>query len=155
MTGSAGFGVVGAPLMEIDLEVAAPTELGTVAGQARRQVAITGGSVRGGYRGEVLPGGSDWQTVRPDGTLDIDARHILVLEEGLVEVESRGLRAGPSDVLARLGRGEPVDPQAYYFRTVLRFTTSAADLHRLNTILAIACGERRAHSVRLTVYEVA
>jgi Protein of unknown function (DUF3237) len=155
MTGSAGFGIIGEPLMEIDLEVAVPTELSAVAERARRHVAITGGSVHGKLNGKVLPGGSDWQTVRPDGTLEIDARHILALDEGLVEVESRGLRAGPADILTSLGRGESVDPQAYYFRTVLRFTTSAPELLHLNSILAIACGERRAHSVHLTVYEVA
>ena len=35
------------------------------------------------------------------------------------------MRHGPAEVLAALGRGETVDPAAYYFRTVPRF--EAAD----------------------------
>jgi hypothetical protein len=147
--------MIGTPIMQIDLTVSAPVETGMVGGQNRRCIPITGGSVSGIFQGIVENGGADWQTVLPDGSLDIDARYILRLAEGTVEVESRGLRTGPPEVLARLRAGETVDPALYYFRTAMRFRTAAPSLLRLNHILAISVGERLPETVRLTVYEVA
>lgn len=138
-------------LMQIDLSVALPVEVG----QGRRCIPITGGVVTGAYDGTVLQGGADWQQIAADGTIDIDAHYVLELGEGRVEVRSRGLRTGPAEVLALLARGETVDPALYYFRTAIRFTAHAPELDRLNRVLAIAHGERLADAVRLTVYEVA
>lgn len=137
--------------MQIDLSVGQPIEVG----HDRRCIPITGGHVSGGYSGTVLPGGADWQQIDAEGTIDIDARYVLELTEGRVEVQSRGLRTGPAEVLARLAKGETVDPVLYYFRTAIRFTTHAPELDRLNRILAISHGQRLADAVRLTVYEVA
>jgi Protein of unknown function (DUF3237) len=147
--------MIGTPIMQIDLTVSAPVETRMIGGQNRRCIPITGGSVSGIFQGIVENGGADWQTVLPDGSLDIDARYILRLAEGTVEVESRGLRTGPPEVLARLGAGETVDPALYYFRTAMRFRTAASSLLLLNHILAISVGERLPETVRLTVYEVA
>lgn len=138
------------PLMQIDLSVGLPID----AGPGRRCIPITGGAVTGIYAGSVLPGGADWQQFGEDGTIDIDARYVLELADGQVEVQSRGLRAGPADVLARLAKGEAVDSALYYFRTAIRFSTAAPALERLNRVLAISRGERLAGAVRLKVYEV-
>jgi len=143
------------PLMQIDLAVGLPVEIGVVAGQVRRCVPILGGVVAGDFSGEVLPGGADWQQIGSDGAIEIDARYVLKLSQGLVEVESRGLRTGPPEVLARLARGEAVDPALYYFRTAMRFRTAAPELASLGRIIAVATGERRADGVRLTVRVVA
>jgi hypothetical protein len=138
-------------LMQIDLTVGPPIDVSP----GRRCIPIIGGAVTGTYMGTVLPGGADWQQISDDGTIDIDARYVLELAGGRVEVESRGLRAGPAEVLARLAKGETVDPALYYFRTAMRFSTSVPALERLNRILAISRGERLVGAVRLTVYEVA
>lgn len=137
-------------LMQIELSVGPPIEVSP----GRRCIPITGGAVTGTYLGSVLPGGADWQQIGSDGTINIDARYVLELADGRVEVESRGLRAGPAEVLARLAKGEAVDPALYYFRTAMRFSTAAPALERLNRVLAISRGERLAGAVRLTVYEV-
>jgi Protein of unknown function (DUF3237) len=145
----------GEPIMQIDLSVAAPVETGIVDGQTRRCIPIIGGTVSGFYNGEVLSGGADWQIIAPDGTLDINARYMLRVSEGLVEVESRGLRSGPPEVLAQLAAGQALDSANYYFRTAMRFRTAVPALSRLNHIIAISAGERLPDAVRLTVYEVA
>jgi hypothetical protein len=41
----------------------------------RRVVPITGGQVSGLIDAEILPGGADWQVVRPDGAVEIDTRY--------------------------------------------------------------------------------
>ena len=122
----------------------------------RRAIALLGGTVAGPeMNGRVLSGGHDWQTVRHDGVIDIDAHYALELDDGsLVEVSSIGMRHGPADVLARLGRGEPVNPSEYFFRTLVRFQTGAERLAQLNRTMAIAVGARRASRVELTLHAI-
>ncbi len=122
----------------------------------RRIVAILGGTFEGpGLRGTVLPGGNDWQIVRADGVLDVDARYALREERGgAIRVTSQGYRHGPPEVLAALGRGEEVDASNYFFRSVLRLETGAPELAHLNKTIAIAKAERRARQVLLTAYRL-
>jgi Protein of unknown function (DUF3237) len=141
-------------LMHLSLEMAPPLTTPLLFQQTRRCVAILGGSVSGQFVGKVLIGGCDWQTILPDGTIEIDARYMLELNDGLVEVQSKGLRTGHPDILERLNRGEQIDPTLYYFRTAIRFHTSAPALTRLNHMLAISTGQRNADRVLLTFYEV-
>ena len=69
-----------------------------------------------------MPGGADWQILRPDGAADLEARYTIQTDDGaLIYVVSRGVRHGPPEVLARLNRGERVDPALYYFRTAANF----------------------------------
>jgi hypothetical protein len=63
-------------------------------------------------------------------------------------------RHGPPDVLARLGRGESVDPAAYYFRTTPRFETGAPSYAWLNDVVAVGSAVRRSDAVILDVYAV-
>ena len=46
-------------------------------------------------------------------------------DDTLISITTRGVRAGPLEVVARLARGEPVDPADYYFRVVATFETGA------------------------------
>lgn len=144
------------PLFQVRAELADILHLGSTPYGERRIIHILGGSVEGPrLKGTILPGGADWQIIRADGAADIRARYTIAAETGgLVLVNSEGLRHGPPEVLARLARGENVDPALYYFRTAMRFETSDPALAWLNRILALARGARKARAVRLDVYEV-
>jgi hypothetical protein len=144
------------PIFTVDAELDAMLSLGHTPYGERRIIAITGGTVQGPkLKGRILPGGADWQIIRSDGAADIQARYTIEADSGAhILVNSVGLRHGPPEVLERLARGDKVDPALYYFRTVMRFETSDATLGWLNRILALARGERQAHSVLLDVYEV-
>ena len=51
----------------------------------RRVIPITGGTFSGPkIKGEVLPGGEDWQLVRPDGDTELYARYLLKTDDGHV-----------------------------------------------------------------------
>lgn len=141
-------------LASIEAQVGPIVSLGPGPYGERRVVDILGGRIEGpDLRGVVVPGGADWQVVRHDGVVDIEAHYELLLDEGArVEVVSSGFRHGPPEVLQRLGRGDPVDPAEYFFRTVIRFQTGAAHLAHLNRTIAIAVGARRAASVELTLH---
>jgi hypothetical protein len=142
------------PILKLNVEVAAPVEIGPIAEGVRRYVPITGGVFGGDFSGRILPG-ADWQLIRSDGTLDIAAHYALETDLGeRIEVVSTGLRAGPPDVLARLNKGEAVDPSLYYFRTAIRMRTGSERLRRLNMMLCYAKGERKASTVHLDVFEI-
>ena len=56
--------------------------------------------------------------------------------------------------MARLGRGEAVPGDTYFFRTLIRFTTGAERWSHLNATMAIARGTREASRVLLDVYRL-
>jgi hypothetical protein len=122
----------------------------------RRIIGITGGSFSGPrLQGRVLPGGADWQVIRADGTAHLDARYTLETTDGaLIYVSNQGYRHGPADVIARLARGEDVDPSLYYMRTTPWFETSAPAYAWLNRAVCVGTGARRAQAVELEFYEV-
>ena len=146
------------PLMQLSVEVGDLLTIGATAVGERRVVPITGGTFEGGddgWRGRVLPGGADWQLLRADAVLELDARYVLEDEQGQrVQVISQGLRHGPPEVIAALARGEPVDPSRYYFRTAMRFEAAAAALQRLNRVVAVGVGAREGRLVRLAVFGI-
>src|SRR3954469_18850632 len=66
----------------------------------RRVVPIVGGSVRGAFEAELLPGGADWQIARADGAVDADARYTARTAEGAhVLIHAAGVRSGSPEIL--------------------------------------------------------
>lgn len=143
------------PLMTVSADVGEIVSLGSGPLGERRLVDILGGSFEGsGLRGRVLPG-ADWQILRQDGVIDIDARYVLREERGgLIRVVSQGYRHGPPEIMAQLARGESVEAGTYFFRTVMRFETGAADLAWLNKTIGVATAARKQRKVELTVYKL-
>src|SRR6185436_5251519 len=144
-------------LMTLRVTVAAPQNIAGVPHGTRRTVPITGGDFDGPWlRGVVLPGGSaDWLLVRADGVLELDFRATLRTDDGaLIAMRSFGLRHGPADVIAALGRGEHVDPNRYYFRTTVRFETAHPAYAFLNRLVGVASGDRRATGPIYSIYQV-
>jgi len=144
-------------LVTIDVEVEPILDLGDVGIGVRRLVPFTRGTFRGrdGLGGTLAPGGADWQLVRPDGTIEIDAHYVLQTDEGaLIEIRSTGLRRASAEVLDRIAAGEQVDPSEYYFRTHIRLSTAEPSLGWMNHVLAVSSGERRQSAVRINVFEL-
>lgn len=64
------------------------------------------------------------------------------------------MRHGPPEVLARLGRGEDVDPSEYTFRTATQIETAAPELDWLNRGVFIGVAGRRPAGVIYETYLV-
>jgi hypothetical protein len=143
-------------LCDLEITLGTPLELGHAARGRRRVIPITGGAVSGErLRGDVLPGGADWQTIFPDGTAELEARYTLRLDDGaLIDVINRGFRHGPPEVLDALARGETVDPRRYYMRTTPSFETGDPRYAWLNRTIFVGSGARLAQAVRLSFFEV-
>jgi Protein of unknown function (DUF3237) len=141
----------------LEATVGQPLDLGDGPQGHRRIVPLTGGLFTGPeLRGELLAGASaDWQIVLADGTALGDIRYTLRTDAGeLIYVQSRGVRHGSAEVLARLSRGEEVDASEYTFRTSTRIEAAARELDWLNKGVFISVGGRRADGVIYETYLV-
>jgi hypothetical protein len=149
-------GVKTRPLFVMRLSVRPLQIIGPAAGPVRRVGVIFGGVFEGErLSGEVLDGGNDWQTVRVDSALSLDIRLVLKTDdEALIGMTYKGIRHGPPDILARIDRGEAVDPASYYFRIAPFFETAALKYDWLNRILAIGIGFRREDGPIYNLFEV-
>lgn len=148
-------------LVQVTVTLAPALLVGTMAVGTRRIINITGGHFMGQtltgepFAGDVLPGGADWQLVRPDGVALLEARYTLQTADGaLIYVQNRGIRHGPPNVLAAIARGETVDPARYYMRTTPTFETGDARYQWFNDLIAVGSGLRRADAVVLDFYRV-
>jgi hypothetical protein len=134
--------------------LAEPVELGQTPWGRRRVIGIAGGEFEGPLlSGKVLPGGADWQIVHEDGSATIDTRCTLECHDGaLIYVATRGCRHGAREVLARIARGEQVDPSEYYFRVSIQYETSAPQYEWLNWVVAVASALRLPDQVVYDAY---
>jgi hypothetical protein len=143
-------------VFEIEVDVAPALDLGVTQNGHRRVISIRSGRVGGPrLKGRILAGGADWQILHPDGAANLDARYTIETDDGaLIYVVNRGLRHGPPEVLARLNRGEHVDPATYYFRSVATFETSAAACAWLERAIILGVGERYPDKVLIRFWEL-
>lgn len=144
------------PLFVMRLDVRRLQVVGATPGAYRRVGVVPGGLFEGErLSGEVLDGGSDWQAVRSDGSTTLDVRLVLkTTDDALIGMTYRGIRRGPADVIARLEKGEPVDPASYYFRIAPLFETEAPRYGWLNGVIAVGLGHRLAEGPVYSVFEV-
>src|SRR5260370_28202859 len=127
-----------------------PMDVGTIAQGRRRIVPLTGGTFTGPeLNGKLLPGASaDWQIIMADGTALGDIRYTLQTDRGdLLYVQSRAVRHGSPEVLARLARGEDVEASEYTFRTSTQIEAAAPDLDWINKGVFVSVGGRRTGGV--------
>jgi hypothetical protein len=131
----------------IEVNVAAPIVLGDLAGMQRRMIPILGGKITGeDFGGNILPGGSDLQLVRTDGTIDLLARYAIDLGNlGSLLVENTGIRRA-------IGSSQTGAPP--YFRGVVRFCAPPGPLQWLNDSVFVSSGYRDGSTVYLDVMEV-
>jgi hypothetical protein len=131
-------------------------DLGQTARGHRRIIDILGGEVAGPMlEGEILPGGADWQIVRPDGTIEVVARYTIRSRTGaLVYVQNEGLRVASPEILARMSRGELVSFDSYHFRTSPRFETAELSLKALERATFVGVAARTPDRVAIGFHEV-
>jgi Protein of unknown function (DUF3237) len=140
----------------ITAHIGGVTSAGEIGHGVRRVIPITGGEVRGeAVNGKVLALGADFQIIRPNELIELEARYAFETDDGaVVYVENKGIRFGPVELLQQLKRGEAVDPKLIYFRTVPRFETGAANYRWLMENLFIGSAARHADRVVIDVHQV-
>ena len=108
-------------------------------------IPITGGNFNGpDIKGIVVPGGADWQLVRPDGVTLVEARYTLKTDDNvLISVVNKGLVS--------------VDKNSVYVRTVPSFEAPIGKYDWLNKAIfvgTLAVGSPEEQCVLIGVYKV-
>lgn len=141
---------------DLTVELADIMEMGDGRAGKRRIIPIIGGTVRGPkINGKILNLGADWQTVFSDGMAELDTRYAFETDDGaIIEIRNFGYRHGSPEVIAAVGRGEPVDPSQYYMRTHARLETGDERYAWVNRMLFVGAGGRNRNSVEISLYAV-
>ena len=120
--------------------------MGSYGGTGQRiMVPVVGGDFEGpGLKGRVIPGGTEWPLVRPDGVGTIDARYTFKTDDGVfINIRNTGYRYGPPDVMERLNTGQGwIDPASYYFRTYTVFEAPVGKYDWLSRFVFLGIAER-------------
>jgi hypothetical protein len=140
----------------ITAHIGGVTSAGDIGTGVRRIIPITGGEVKGkDVNGKVCAFGADFQIVRSNELIELEAKYAIETDDGaVIYVENRGIRFGPVELLQKLKRGEPVDPDLIYFRTVPRFETGAERYRWLMEHLFVGSAARHADRVVIDVHQV-
>lgn len=141
---------------DISAAIAEPITGGPGPNGQRRIIGITGGSVSGPrLAGRVLPGGADYEFIRPDGTSRVEAHYTLEAEGGTpIYICNKGIYKAPQEVSDRLDRGEPVATNEYYFRCAPTFDAPPGPHAWLNDQLFVATCIFTAEAVTIRVFTV-
>ena len=141
------------PAFEVVADLGPLEDHGMTRAGHRRIIPVVGGTVTGDFTGTILAGGADWQTVRADGSIEIDGRYSARGDDGsLLYIRARGVRSGDPAVLEALLRGDDVEPDAYYFRAAL--TLESATRPEFERAVYVASYIREASRVRYVAYRV-
>ncbi len=89
-------------LIELKVNIGSTVVVGESDNGRRQYIPITGGDFFGTdiggdkISGEVLAGGADWQLVRPDGVLEVDALYTIKTSDGaVIIVHNQGIISRP------------------------------------------------------------
>jgi hypothetical protein len=141
---------------DLSVQVAAPMEVGHTVHGLRRVIPILGGTVQGqNWTARVLPGGADFQLIVNSRMAELDARYVIETDGGdLIYVTNRAVRTASPEVMAKLVRGEVVDPKDVYFRCSPSFETASKALGWISERFFIGTGARHPDKVVMRFFEV-
>lgn len=104
------------------VDIAAAQQAGDTPFGKRVRIPITGGRFEGPkIKGMVVPGGADWQLVRTDGCVTLEADYMIQADDGtLIHVHNRGvLRTTPDFYLRTTPIFEaPIGPHDWLNKSV-------------------------------------
>ncbi|WP_292019670.1 DUF3237 domain-containing protein [Maritimibacter sp. UBA3975] len=140
----------------IEAEIDPPRSAGPAPHGERLHIPIIGGRVHGPrLTGRVLPGGSDWPLIEPDGTSRIEARYTLEAEDGtLIYVVNKGMRVSSDTVRERLRAGESVAPSDFYMRAAPVFDAPDGPHRWLSESLFVTSLAPQGRRIVIDVYRV-
>jgi hypothetical protein len=139
-------------IMTVKATIEPAVEMGKTPEGQRRVIPISGGTFDGpGLKGSIMPGGEDWQLVREDGTMLLDARYWLRTDDGAI------IRVHNAVTISAQAASDQ-KPASRYVRSSVKFEAPVGKYDWLNK--AIFVGTLRADTtqrpavVTLTFYKV-
>ncbi|KAK5169907.1 uncharacterized protein LTR77_005885 [Saxophila tyrrhenica] len=126
----------------------------------RSTVIFKGGRFEGPLlRGEILPGGGDWEIVRDhDGdqqTAHLNTRYNLLTHDGAtIYLQTTGTRTGKKEVLEKLGEDESIGPDQFRMRLQLTMETGDEQYSWINQGVFVASSGRSGGRVIYDAYQL-
>lgn len=141
---------------QLNVKIGTAYVVGETPRGTRRIIPILGGTVEGpSLKGEILPGGADWQIVRKDGVAELEAHYQFKTDDGvIIYIKNVGLRVATTEVAARIARGEQVNPAEYYFRAIPKFEAPSGKYDWMNNAIFICTAFRNPETVVIQVWKV-
>jgi hypothetical protein len=113
-------------VMTVKAAIEPAVEMGKTPEGQRRVIPIASGTFEGpGMKGIVMPGGEDWQLVREDGTMFLDARYWLRTDDGAIIRVNNAVT-----ISAQAASGQK--PAARYSRSAVKFEAPIGKYDWLN-----------------------
>ncbi|KAK3064200.1 hypothetical protein LTS18_009313 [Coniosporium uncinatum] len=127
----------------------------------RSTVIFKGGRFEGPrMRGEILPGGGDWEIVRNDEaagtqTAHLDTRYNLRTHDGaVIYLQTTGVRTGRKEVLEKLGEDEGIGADEFRMRLHCTMETGDERYRWVNEGVFVASSGRSGSRVIYDAYEL-
>ena len=87
-------------IFTLTVSIGEVTTAGDTGHGVRRIIPITGGTVTGDITGKICAFGADFQVIRPNELIELEAKYAFETDDGaVIYVENKGLRFGPVDLL--------------------------------------------------------
>ena len=140
---------------DLAVTISAPVEVGVTPMGLRRMIPITGGVISGPLiQGRVVSGGADHQLIVADGTTaHLDARYVVETHDGVrLYVHNTALRFASKEDSLRIMQGQPVDPDAVYFRCQPHLEAPQGAYDWVNHTQFIGVGLRKPDGVFLSFF---
>jgi len=133
----------------IEAGIATPIVMGETIDGRRQSIPITGGKFFGdNIKGEILPGGADYQVTGSDGTNHLKAVYMMRTDDGaLINVENEGVLVQPGTA----------GNAGVYFRTSPRFKAPNGKYGWLNNAIfvsAVRMDPAKPATVIIDVYQL-
>ena len=140
----------------IQADIAPPRNAGTGPLGQRLHIPILGGQVTGPrLTGRILPGGSDWPVLGPDGNTRIMAHYTIEASDGgLIYVHNEGLRVSSSQALDQIRAGQDPGHDQFYMRAAPRFDVADGPHQWLRLSLFVCALAPVMASVSIDVYRI-
>ena len=144
------------PLLVLRLAVGAAQAVGRTPNVNRLVGVLDHGTFEGErLSGDVLPGGSDWQSIADTGKTLLDCRLVLKTSDGeLISIIYKGIRVNPPAVIASMKKGEAIHPDEYYLRITAVFETASEKYAWINNVMAVGVGDRQPSGPTYSIFEV-
>lgn len=142
--------------MTLTIDYPAMVNIGKTPAGMRRIAPVSGGSFVGErLSGTVLPGGNDWVINRSDAVMILDVRLTLQTTDGaLIYLRYEGRFLAVSEVMARLAKGDALDPSEYSLAIIAKFECGDERYAWLNNVVAVGTGERAKTGPIYSIFEV-
>lgn len=140
------------------VKIAEGIEVGPVPNGFRKIVPIIGGTFEGEkIKGVVVPGGADWQLIRADGSLEVEARYTIQTDDGVpIYVVNKGIICDSEDPSIAYARAIPsfeVAGEKYGWLTRSLFVSEITPMINENTALTTE-SHSEIRAVSINVYQI-